>query len=184
LKVDELSKPFERPGIEVLFDERAIVTRVAQLGAQITQDYAQKTPLTLVPVLKGSYVFAADLARHIDLPVHVEFIGVRSYGSSQVSSGEVQITLDTKHPLEGQHVLIVEDIVDTGLTLAYLRENFATRRPASLGIAALLRKPSRTLIDVEVEYVGFTVPDRFVVGYGLDDAGLHRNLPYIGAYRA
>lgn len=169
--------------IDVLFDKQTIATRVAQLGAQITSDFQGRGPLTLVAVLKGSFVFAADLARCIELPLHIEFMGVRSYGSAQASSGVVQVTMDVKHPLEGQHVVIVEDIVDTGLTLAYLLENLATRRPASLSTAALLHKPSRSVIEVPIEYVGFTIPNRFVVGYGLDDAGFHRNLPFVGAAR-
>ena len=166
--------------IEVLFDRNAIAERTAALGRQITADYRDRN-LTVLAVLKGSFVFAADLVRCIDLPLNVEFIGLRSYGSARETSGVVQITLDVKHPLADQHVLIVEDIVDTGLTVSYLMENLRTRKPLSLKLAALLHKPSKTVRPVQIDYLGFTVPDRFVVGYGLDDAGRLRNLPYIGA---
>jgi hypoxanthine phosphoribosyltransferase len=132
-------------------------------------------------VLKGSFIFAADLVRSIDLPLHVDFIGLRSYGPSRETSGVVQITMDVKHPLGDQHVLVVEDIIDTGLTIAYLMDNLRTRKPVSLSLASLLHKPSRTVQPVSIDYLGFTIPDRYVVGYGLDDAGLLRNLPYIGA---
>ncbi len=166
--------------LDVLFDASAIAERVRELGRRITSDYQGKN-LTLLAVLKGSFVFASDLIRAIDLPIRVEFIGVKSYGSRRTTSGVVQITMDVKHPLNGQDVLIVEDIVDTGLTVAYLRDNLLTRRPRSLKLATLLHKPSRTEIDVDIDYLGFTVPDRFVVGFGLDDHGYYRNLPYIGA---
>ncbi len=150
------------------------------MGRQITEDYRGKS-LTALVVLKGSFIFAADLLRTIDLPLMVEFIGLRSYGAQHSSSGVVEITMDVKHPLRDHDVLIVEDIVDTGLTISYLRENLGTRMPASVRLAALLRKPARTVVDVPIDYLGFTVPDRFVVGYGLDDAGKMRNLPFIGA---
>ena len=166
--------------IEVLYDTATLQAKVAEMGAAITRDYADKR-LALLCVLKGSFVFAADLARVIDLPLTVEFMGLRSYGDRRESSGVVQITLDVKHPLEGWDVLVVEDIVDTGLTLSYLLENLRTRNPSSLRVAALLHKPNRTEIEVPIDYLGFTIPDRFVIGYGLDDAGYHRNLPYIGA---
>ena len=170
------------PDINVLFDAETIARRVAVLGAQITKDYADKQ-LTVLAVLKGSFVFAADLIRTVDLPLNVEFIGLKSYGSRQETSGVVQITMDVKHPLGGQDILVVEDIVDTGLTISYLMENLATRHPASIRLAALLHKPCRTEKVVDIDYLGFTVPDRFVIGYGLDDNGAMRNLPYIGAYR-
>jgi hypoxanthine phosphoribosyltransferase len=166
--------------LDVLLDGPTIAARIREMGRKIAEDYRDKR-LTVLVVLKGSFVFAADLIRAIDLPLHVEFIGVRSYGSRRTTSGVVQITMDVKHPLNGQDVLLVEDIVDTGLTVSYLRENLLTRRPASLGLAALLHKPSRTEKDVGIDYLGFTVPDRFVVGFGLDDNGYYRNLPYIGA---
>lgn len=173
----------ETSGIDVIFSAETIANRVSALGAQISRDYADKK-LTVLVVLKGSFVFAADLIRAIDLPMNVEFIGLRSYGSRQETSGVVQITMDVKHPLGGQDILIVEDIVDTGLTVDYLIENLATRKPASIKLATLLHKPARTEKVVDIDYLGFTVPDRFVVGYGLDDNGVMRNLPFIGAYRS
>ena len=164
--------------LEPLIDAGTIARRVAELGSEITKDYAGEQ-IVLVPVLKGSYVFAADLARHIDLDVAIDFLGVRSYGDAQQSSGVVEITTDLRHSIEGQHVVLVEDIVDTGLTISYLRQNLITRRPASLRIAALLQKPSRTRIAVDIDYLGFTIEDVFVVGYGLDYAQKFRNLPYL-----
>jgi hypoxanthine phosphoribosyltransferase len=163
----------------VLLSAEAIAARVAELGAQITRDYAGKE-LVLVCVLKGSFVFAADLARAIDLPVRIEFLGVQSYGDGTVSSGEARITLDIAHALGGKHVLLVEDIVDTGLTLSFLLEHLRARDLASLKMCSLLHKPARQKIPVTIDYLGFTVEDVFLVGYGLDHAGLYRNLPYIG----
>ena len=161
-----------------LIDAGAIAKRVAELGRAITQDFLGEE-LIVVPVLKGSYVFAADLLRHIDLDVAVDFLAVRSYGDEQESSGVVQITTDLSHSIEGKHVILVEDIVDTGLTVSYLYENLATRQPASLKIASLLHKPSRTRVPVEIDYLGFAVDDVFIVGYGLDYAQKFRNLPYL-----
>lgn len=156
-----------------------IRARVQALGAQIAAEYAGKS-LVLLCVLKGSFVFAADLARAIDLPLRVEFLGVRSYGDDTASSGVVQITQDLTRPIAGDHLLIVEDIVDTGLTLSYLREQLLARLPATVKVCALLHKPSRTVRPVEIDYLGFTVDDVFVVGYGLDHAEQYRNLPYVG----
>jgi hypoxanthine phosphoribosyltransferase len=164
--------------IKPLIDAGKIARRVGELGRSITHDYLGKQ-LVIVPVLKGSYVFAADLVRHIDLDVAIDFLGVRSYGDDQESSGVVQITTDLSHSIEGKHVILVEDIVDTGLTVSYLSENLATRQPASVRIAALLHKPSRTRIPVDIDYLGFTVDDVFIVGYGLDYAQKFRNLPYL-----
>ena len=161
-----------------LIDADTIAERVAELGRTITQDFLGKD-LVIVPVLKGSYVFAADLAREIDLDVAVDFLGVRSYGDEQESSGVVQITTDLSSSIEGKHVVLVEDIVDTGLTVSYLYENLATRQPASLKIASLLHKPARTRVPVDIDYLGFTVEDVFIVGYGLDYAQKFRNLPYL-----
>jgi len=161
-----------------LIDAGTIAQRVADLGRAITDDYLGKD-LVVVPVLKGSYVFAADLVRNIDLDVAIDFLGVRSYGHQQESSGVVQITTDLSHSIEGRHVILVEDIVDTGLTVAYLHENLATRQPASLKVASLLHKPSRTRVPVKIDYLGFTVDDVFIVGYGLDYAQKFRNLPYL-----
>jgi hypoxanthine phosphoribosyltransferase len=161
-----------------LIDADTIADRVAELGREITHDFDGKD-LVIVPVLKGSYVFAADLVRHIDLDMEVDFLGVRSYGHQQESSGVVQITTDLSSSIEGKHVILVEDIVDTGLTVSYLYENLATRQPASLKIASLLHKPARTRVPVDIDYLGFTVEDVFIVGYGLDYAQKFRNLPYL-----
>jgi hypoxanthine phosphoribosyltransferase len=165
--------------MKTLISADRIAARVAELGAAITRDYAGKE-LVLVCVLKGSFVFAADLARAINLPLRIEFLGVQSYGDGTVSSGEARITLDIAHPLAGRHVLLVEDIVDTGLTLSFLLETLSSRHPASLKVCSLLHKPARQRIPVALDYLGFTLEDAFVVGYGLDHAGLHRNLPHIG----
>jgi hypoxanthine phosphoribosyltransferase len=162
-----------------LLSADAIQQRVLALGQQIAADYGGKS-LVLLCVLKGSFVFAADLSRAIDLPLRVEFLGVRSYGDDTRSSGVVQITLDLTRPIAGEHVVIVEDIVDTGLTLSYLREQLLARTPASVKVCALLHKPSRSVSPVQIDYLGFTVDDVFVVGYGLDHAERYRNLPYVG----
>lgn len=164
---------------EQLLSAQAISERVRALGEQITREYTDKS-LVLLGVLKGSFVFAADLARAIQLPLRIEFLAVRSYGDDTRSSGVVQITQDLTRPIAGDHVLIVEDIVDTGLTLSYLREQLLARAPASVKVCALLHKPTRSVRPVEIDYLGFTVPDVFVVGYGLDFAEQHRNLPYVG----
>jgi hypoxanthine phosphoribosyltransferase len=156
-----------------------IATRVRELGAQIARDYSGHN-LVLVCVLKGSFVFASDLARAIDLPLRVDFLGVRSYGEGTESSGVVQITQDLSRPIEHEDVLLVEDIVDTGLTIAHLRDLLRTRSPASVKVCALLHKPSRARVESAIDYLGFTIDDRFVVGYGLDFAERYRNLPYIG----
>ncbi|MGC4090634.1 MAG: hypoxanthine phosphoribosyltransferase [Polyangiaceae bacterium] len=165
--------------ITTLITESQIAERVAELGRAISAEYADKE-LVLVCVLKGSFVFAADLVRRIESPLRIEFFGVKSYGAQTSSSGVVQITLDLAHPIEGKHVLIVEDIVDTGLTLSYLSEQLRARGPASVKVCALLHKPARMKREVSIDYLGFTIDDVFVVGYGLDYAERHRNLPYIG----
>lgn len=165
--------------IRCLIDAQEIASRVQALGRQITQEYQGKS-LVLLCVLKGSFVFAADLARAIDLPLRVEFLGLRSYGDDTRSTGVVQITQDLSRPIAGDHVLVVEDIVDTGLTLTYLLELLAARSPASLKICALLHKPARQQKPVKIEYLGFTIEDVFVIGYGLDWAERYRNLPYVG----
>jgi hypoxanthine phosphoribosyltransferase len=156
-----------------------IAARTREIGAQITRDYGGGS-LVLVSVLKGSFVFAADLARAIECRVRIDFLGVRSYGAGTESSGVVQITHDLSRPIEGDDVLIVEDIVDTGLTIAHLVALLGTRGPKSVRVCALLHKPSRSQISVPLDYVGFTIEDRFVVGYGLDFDERYRNLPYIG----
>ena len=164
--------------IVTLISQEEIAKRVAELGARIAEEYRGKN-LVLVCVLKGSFVFTADLARAIDLPMRIEFLGVRSYGEGTTSSGVVQITQDLSRPIEGEDVLIVEDIVDTGLTVAHLLDLFRTRKPNSIKVCALLHKPARTRIEVPVDYLGFTIEDKFVVGYGLDWAEKYRNLPSI-----
>lgn len=165
--------------IKTLYSAEQIQARVAELGRQITREYQGKS-LVLLVVLKGSFVFAADLARAIDLPLRVEFLGVQSYGDDTASSGVVQITLDLTRPIDDEHVLIVEDIVDTGLTLDYITRQLDARRPASVKVCALLHKPARVKKKVTIDYLGFTVDDVFVVGYGLDWAQKYRNLPMIG----
>ncbi|MEM1033001.1 MAG: hypoxanthine phosphoribosyltransferase [Myxococcota bacterium] len=165
--------------IRTLLSAEQIAERVAALGAEISRDYAGQK-LVLVCVLKGSFVFTADLARAIEGQVRVEFLGVRSYGEGTETTGVVQITQDLTKSVEGENVLIVEDIVDTGLTLAHLRDLFRTRKPASVKICSLLHKPARTRIEVTIDYLGFTIEDKFVVGYGLDWAQRYRHLPFVG----
>lgn len=169
----------QNANIKTLIDEAAIQARVRELGAQITRDY-QGMEVVLVPVLKGSFIFAADLARAIDLPVSIDFFGCRSYGDGTESSGVVQITYDLTKPIENKHVIIIEDIVDTGLTMTYLLENLTTRKPASLKLCSLLHKPARTRVPVTIDYLGFTIEDVFVVGYGLDFGEKLRNVPFLG----
>jgi hypoxanthine phosphoribosyltransferase len=164
---------------KVLLSADEIATRVRELGQAITRDYEGKS-LTLVAVLKGSFLFMADLARAIDLPLTCEFLGLSSYGSRRESSGVVKITQDLTQPVKGRHVLIVEDIIDTGLTINYLVSNLRTRLPESVKIAALLFKPDNNKIPCSIDYLGFTIPNKFVVGYGLDLDGCYRNLPFIG----
>ena len=163
----------------VMIEEAKIRARVAELGIAIRRDYGEK-PVHLVAVLKGAFMFLADLMRTIEGPVTCDFIAVSSYGSGTTSSGEVRLTKDLDRSLEGRDVIIVEDIVDTGLTLSYLQEILKAREPRSLKTACLLSKPSRRKVEVNVEYVGFTIDDRFVVGYGLDVDEHYRNLSYIG----
>jgi hypoxanthine phosphoribosyltransferase len=167
--------------VDVLIPEERIRARVRELGAEIARDYAGR-PLVVVGVLKGSFVFVADLVRAIDLPVLVEFIGISSYQGTR-STGIVQITSDLGRSIEGMDVLLVEDIVDTGLTMKYLLENLETRRPASVKICALLEKPARAQVAIPIAYRGFVIDDVFVVGYGLDWDGRMRNLPFVGVPR-
>lgn len=166
----------------ILFDENALQKRVEELGRQITQDYAGQE-LLLIGILRGAAVFMADLIRHIKIPISYDFMAVSSYGDSTRSSGVVRIQKDLNENVEGRHVLIVEDIVDTGLTLKYLLENLQSRNSASVKICCLLDKPDRRKVDVPIDYEGFSIPDLFVVGYGLDYAQRYRNLPYIGILR-
>jgi hypoxanthine phosphoribosyltransferase len=167
--------------IASLISADEIAARVAELGKRITEDYrAHAGGLELIGVLKGSVIFLSDLCRHIELPITIDFIGIASYGDETQSSGVVQITSDLSRPIEGKHVIVVEDIIDTGLTAHYLLDNLATRHPASLKLCSLLHKPERAERDVAIDYLGFTIPNKFVVGYGLDYAQLYRNLAFIG----
>lgn len=171
------------PDVEkILLDETRIKERVLQLGQQITRDYQGKNILT-VGILKGAMIFLADLVRNIEVPTFFDFMAVSSYGTGTVSSGAVRILKDLDRSIEGRHVIIVEDIVDTGLTLQYLVENMKARGPASLKICTLLDKPSRRKVEVSVDYNGFSIPDEFVVGYGLDYNECYRNLPYIAVLK-
>jgi hypoxanthine phosphoribosyltransferase len=173
---------FYENDVEVLIDQRTLDARVRELGAQITNDYAGK-PLTVVGILKGSVFFATDLAKAIDLPLTVEFLGVSSYLGGTETTGEVRITSDMTKPMAGKHLLIVEDIIDTGLTMKFLLENLQARHPASLKICALLEKPSRARAKVPIDYKGFVIEDKFVVGYGLDFDEKFRNLSFIGVMK-
>jgi hypoxanthine phosphoribosyltransferase len=164
----------------VLLSTETLQGRVRELGEAITRDYAGTEDLMVVPILKGSFLFAADLIRQIDLDLTVEFLGLRSYGAGTESSGVVQITYDLTQPVTDRDVLIIEDIVDTGLSMRYLLENLATRHPRSVKLCSLLHKPARSRVKIPIDYLGFTIEDRFVVGYGLDYAEKYRNLPYIG----
>ncbi len=167
---------------EVLLTEDRIQARVAQLGAQLDADYAGREPV-LISVLKGSIVFLADLVRSMELPLSIDIMEVSSYGAATETSGQVRILKDLSNPIEGRHVIVVEDIIDTGLTLNYLLRYLREKGPASLRICCLLDKPARRLTEIPIDYVGFTIPDRFVVGYGLDYGERYRNLPYVGVLR-
>ncbi|QJW46186.1 hypoxanthine phosphoribosyltransferase [bacterium BFN5] len=163
----------------VLISEEKLAARIKELGEQITADYAGKEILA-IGVLRGAVLFMADLTRAIKVPVAIDFMAVSSYGAGTSSSGVVRILKDLDEDIEGKHVLIVEDIIDSGLTLSYLLDNIKSRRPASLKLCTLLNKPERRKAEVHIDYNGFTVPDYFVVGYGLDYAEKYRNLPFIG----
>ena len=175
---------FTQDKLTVMLTREEIAARVAALGAQITREYAPHVDeLVVIGILKGSFVFLADLVRQIDLPLVVDFIGLSSYGDATESSGVVQLTQDLSRPIAGKHVLVVEDIVDTGLTMKYLFENLTTRHPASLKLASLLEKPSRNVAGIKAEFLGFSIEDKFVVGYGLDFKSLYRNLPFVGVMK-
>jgi len=167
---------------EILITEEQLKAKVKELGEMITRDYEGKD-LVLIGVLKGAIMFMSDLSRAIDLPLSIDFMAVSSYGSSTKSSGIVKIIKDHDIDIEGKDVLIVEDIIDSGLTLAYLRETLLGRKPRSLKICTILDKPERREADVKVDYCGFKIPDKFVVGYGLDYAEKYRNLPFIGVLK-
>jgi hypoxanthine phosphoribosyltransferase len=164
---------------EILIDRETLAARVAELGTEISADYEGRD-LLLIGVLKGAVFFMADLMRHLTVPCEVDFMAISSYGDATDSSGIVRILKDLDINIEGRHVLVVEDIIDSGLTLSYLIRNLESREPATLEVCALLTKPSRREIDVPVRYVGFEIPNKFVVGYGLDFAERYRNLPYVG----
>ena len=166
---------------EVLLDTDTIAARVAELGAELSADYANRDPI-MVSVLKGSLVFLADLMRTMDVPSSIDLMEVSSYAGTE-STGQVRILKDLSAPIAGRHLIVVEDIIDTGLTLNYLLRYLAERKPASIKICCLLDKPARRLAEIPIHYVGFTIPDRFVIGYGLDYEERYRNLPYIGVLK-
>jgi hypoxanthine phosphoribosyltransferase len=167
----------------VLISEQQLEARVIELAQQIEADYQEADDLLLICVLKGGFVFLADLSRAIKRPHRLDFMSISSYGSGTESSGAVRIVLDLKQDISGRHVLIVEDIIDSGHTLDYLHRNLRSRSPASLRICALLDKPSRRAMDVPVDYIGFNIPDEFVVGYGLDFGEIYRNFPFIAVLK-
>ncbi|MFW5712065.1 MAG: hypoxanthine phosphoribosyltransferase [Spirochaetota bacterium] len=167
---------------EVLFTAEDLEQRVSELGKQITADYAGRE-LLVIGVLKGANVFLGDLIRHIDLPIEIDFIAAASYGNSTESSGVVRLLKDLDYPIENRHVLLIEDLIDTGLTLHYLAENLKARLPASFKICTLLDKPERRKVAMEVDYKGFDIPDEFIVGYGIDFSQKYRNLPYIATLK-
>jgi len=172
----------ERDVSEILFSEEVLREKIEQLGDKITKEYQGKE-LIMIGVLKGASVFMGDLMRRIKIPVTIDFIAVSSYGLSTESSGVVKIIKDLDDSIEDKHVLIVEDIIDTGLTLHYLCENLLSRKPKSLKICTLLDKPERRKININVDYKGFDIPDEFIVGFGIDYAEKYRNLPYVGVLR-
>lgn len=168
---------------EILISEEEIKAKLKELGKRITEDYKGVDNVLLVGVLKGAVLFIADLIRHIDLPLEIDFMAVSSYGASTESSGVVRILKDLEQTIQGKNILIVEDIIDSGLTLSYLYNLLKSRKPADIKICTLLDKPSRRKIDIKVDYVGFEIPDYFVVGYGLDYNEKYRNLPFIGVLK-
>jgi hypoxanthine phosphoribosyltransferase len=173
---------FTNPNLEVLIPTQKIEARIRELGAEIARDYSGSNPL-LIGVLKGACLFLSDLMRAIDIPLNVEFMAISSYGAEMRTSGEVRIMKDLDVAIEGRHILVVEDIVDTGLTLSYLLANLESRGAASVKLAALLDKYERREKEVPIDYLGFQIPDKFVVGYGLDFAERYRNLPFIAVLK-
>jgi hypoxanthine phosphoribosyltransferase len=176
--VNEQETELERAVGEILIDEEALKERIRELGREISADYEGRD-LLLVGVLKGAVFFMADLMREIAVPCEIDFMAISSYGAATDSSGVVRILKDLDINIEGRHVLVVEDIIDSGLTLSYLMRNLEAREPATLEVCALMTKPERREIDVPVRYIGFEIPNRFVIGYGLDFAERYRNLPYV-----
>ena len=177
--LSHFNSEFGNPNLDILLSSEEISRRVREIGEQITLDYQGKRP-NLICVLKGAATFLSDLMRTIDLSISVDYIAVSSYGKGTSTTGEVKILKDLDGPLEGRDIILVEDILDTGLTLSYLLNTFRTRGANSIRIATLLNKPERRRVDVEADYIGFDVPDLFVVGYGLDYDERYRNLPFIG----
>ncbi len=175
--------PVDEKLVRVLIDSAAIEHRVVQLADRISSDYADKSPLLVVGILKGAFVFMADLCRRLTIPHHVDFIALSSYGMEGSESGAVRMVMDLKIDVKGRHMLVVEDISDTGYTLDYLMRNFAARQPASLCCCSLLSKPELRKVDIKIDYTGFEIPDIWVVGYGLDYQETYRTLPYIAEYR-
>ncbi|MGE0129859.1 MAG: hypoxanthine phosphoribosyltransferase [Blastocatellales bacterium] len=173
---------FNNPNLEILITAGQLQKRIIEMGAEITRDYAGRRP-ELICVLKGATLFMSDLMRAIDLNLSIDFIAVSSYGKGKNSTGEVRIVKDLDEPLEGRDIILVEDILDTGLTLSYLVNNFRSRGATSIRIVTLLNKPERRKVEVIPDYCGFNIPDKFVVGYGLDYAERYRNLPYIGVVK-
>jgi hypoxanthine phosphoribosyltransferase len=173
---------FSNPNLEILITTEQLKNRINELGAEIARDYAGKNPL-LIGVLKGACTFLSDLMRAADIQLGIEFMAISSYGASMRTSGEVRILKDLDVAIEGRHILVVEDIVDTGLTLNYLLANLKSRGAASVKLAALLDKFERREKEVPIDYLGFQIPDKFVVGYGLDYADRYRNLPFIGVVK-
>jgi len=167
---------------EILISQEALDARVRELGQEISEKYKGKE-LLMIGVLKGANVFMSDLMRAVSVPIQIDFIAASSYGSSTESSGVVRIVKDLDYSIEGKHVMIVEDIIDTGLTLKYLYDNFSARKPASLSIISLLDKPERRKADIKVDYTGFVIPDEFIVGYGIDYAEKYRNLPFVATLK-
>jgi hypoxanthine phosphoribosyltransferase len=181
--VAPFAEAYDRDVDHVLLTGEQIQRKLQELGEQITHDYQGRVPL-LVGVLKGAFVLMADLARHIHIPVEFDFMAVASYGASTQTSGVVRILKDLDHDIEARHVLLVEDIVDSGLTLNYLLKNLRGRRPASLEVCALLQKAGIQRVPLDLKYVGFQIPPEFVIGYGLDFGERYRNLPYIGTLKS
>jgi hypoxanthine phosphoribosyltransferase len=179
---DEPVTEFNNPELEIMITAEQLQDRIREIGAEITRDYAGRRP-ELICVLKGAIVFMSDLMRAIDLNLTIDFIAVSSYGKGANSTGEVKILKDLDGPLEGRDIILIEDILDTGLTLSYLAQNFRARGATSIKLVALLNKPGRRKVDVTPDYVGFEIPDKFVVGYGLDFGERYRNLPYIGVVK-
>ena len=176
-----MNHPYEQYLQEVLIDHETLQARIAELGQQISTDYADKKNLLLVCILKGGVMFLADLMRQIEVPHCIDFMAISSYGDGiRESSGRVRIDMDLSQDIAGKHILIVEDIIDSGHTMQYILSLLSTRKPASIRVCTLLSKPSRRLVPIQLDYVGFEIPDKFVFGYGLDLDEIFRNLPFVG----